>query len=113
MEFREITITAATLDEARRIAEALVGERLAACANILPGAQSIYRWQGAVVRDDEVVILAKTRATLVDAVVARVKALHSYQVPCVVALPIVGANPDYLRWLEEETRDDGAVSQPK
>jgi periplasmic divalent cation tolerance protein len=103
MDFRELTITAANLDEARRIAEALVAERLAACANILPGVHSIYRWQGAVERADEVVILAKTRATLVDAAIARVKALHSYQVPCVVALPIVGGNPEYLRWLEEET----------
>jgi periplasmic divalent cation tolerance protein len=103
MEFRQLTITASSLDEARRIADALVSERLAACANLLPGAQSIYRWQGEIVRADEVLIIAKTRAALVDAVIARVKALHSYQVPCVVALPILAGNPDYLDWLETET----------
>jgi periplasmic divalent cation tolerance protein len=103
MEFRSLYITVATLEEAQRIGEALVVERLAACANILPGAHSIYRWQGKVVRDNEVVIFAKTRATLVDAAIARVKALHSYQVPCVVALPIVAGNPQYLEWLEAET----------
>ena len=104
MELRLLYITAATLDEARRIGEALVAERLAACANILSGAHSIYRWQGEIVRDSEVVIVAKTRAALVDAAIARVKALHSYQVPCVVALPILAGNADYLRWLEEETK---------
>jgi periplasmic divalent cation tolerance protein len=103
MEFRSLYITVATLDEAQRIADALVTERLAACANILPGAQSIYRWQGKIVRDNEVVMIAKTRATLVDAAIARVKALHSYQVPCVVALPILAGNPEYLQWLEAET----------
>ena len=103
MELRSLYITVATLDEAQRIADALVTERLAACANILPGAHSIYRWQGKIVRDNEVVIIAKTRATLVDAAIARVKALHSYQVPCVVALPILAGNPDYLQWLEAET----------
>ncbi len=104
MEFRSLYITTATLEEAQRIGEALVGERLAACANILPGARSIYRWQGQIVRDNEVVIIAKTRAALVEAAIARVKALHSYQVPCVVAHPILAGNPDYLAWLEAETR---------
>jgi periplasmic divalent cation tolerance protein len=103
MEFRVLLITAANAGEARRIADALVEERLAACASILPGVQSVYRWQGAVVRDAEVMVTAKTRAALVDAAVARVKALHGYQVPCVVALPILAGNPDYLRWLETET----------
>ena len=104
MELRLLYITAATLDEARRIGEALVTERLAACTNILPGAHSIYRWQGEIVRDGEVVIVAKTRAALVDAVIARVKALHSYQVPCVVALPILAGNAAYLEWLVEQTQ---------
>ena len=104
MELRLLYITAATLDEARRIGEALVAERLAACANILPGAHSIYRWQGEIVRDSEVVIVAKTRAALVDAAIARVRALHSYQVPCVVALPIVAGNAAYLEWLMEQTQ---------
>jgi periplasmic divalent cation tolerance protein len=104
MEFRSLYITAANLDEATRIGEALVAERLAACANIMPGVQSIYRWQGEIVRDNEVVVIAKTRADLVEPAIARVKALHSYQVPCVVALPILAGNPDYLNWIGAETR---------
>ena len=106
MELRLLYMTAATLDEARRIGEALVAERLAACANILPGAHSVYRWQGEIVHDSEVVIVAKTRADLLDAAIARVKALHSYQVPCVVALPILAGNAAYLEWLVEQTQPE-------
>lgn len=104
MEFRSIYVTAASLDEAKRIGRALVEERLVACVNILPGATSLYRWEGAVHEDAETVFFAKTRAELVDAVVARVTDLHGYDVPCVVALPIEAGNPDYLRCIAAETQ---------
>lgn len=103
MEFRLLYITAATDGEAERIAAALVEERLAACANILPGVASIYRWQGRVERAREVIVVAKTRADLADKAIARAAALHSYEVPGVVALPIDAGHPAYLHWLAAAT----------
>jgi periplasmic divalent cation tolerance protein len=96
-------MTTASPEEARRIGTALVGERLAACVNIIPGMTSIYRWQGRIEEGQETVLVAKTRQEQVPALTERVKAMHSYTVPCVVALPMAGGNPDFLRWIEEET----------
>ncbi len=100
-----VYMTAADEDEAGRIGRALVEERLAACVNVIPGARSFYRWHGEVHDDREVVVIAKTRETLLDALVARVKELHSYDCPCVVALPIAAGNPDFLAWIEAETAE--------
>ncbi len=100
-----VYMTAADEDEAGRIGRALVAERLAACVNVVPGMRSFYRWQGEVRDDREVVVIAKTRETLLDALVARVKELHSYDCPCVVALPIAAGNPDFLAWIEAETAE--------
>jgi periplasmic divalent cation tolerance protein len=102
--YRTLYITAAGLDEARSIADVLVAERLAACANIVPTVESIYHWQGEIVRDREAIVLAKTCADRVEAAIARVKSVHSYSVPCIVALPILTGNADYLAWLRTETR---------
>jgi periplasmic divalent cation tolerance protein len=96
-------ITAASPEEATRIGRTLVEERLAACVNILPGMTSIYRWQGAVETAAETVLIAKTRAGLFERLAARVKELHSYDVPCVVELRVGRGNPDYLGWLAAET----------
>jgi periplasmic divalent cation tolerance protein len=98
-----IYATVPSREEARRIAGAVVGERLAACANILGETTSLYWWEGAVQEDKEVALILKTEEALVDRLTARVKALHSYTVPCVVALPIKTGNPDYLAWIDEET----------
>lgn len=102
-EFNLVYMTASSNDEAIRIGRALVEERLAACANILPGMRSLYWWDGRVQDDKETVLIVKTRAAFVPALTERVKALHSYSVPCVVALPIVAGNPAYLDWLLGET----------
>ena len=110
MATRFLYVTAASADEAKTIGEALVQERLVACANILGPISSIYWWQGQIQRDSEAVLIAKTRAELVERVIARVKALHSYTVPCVVSLPIEQGNPDFLGWVEAETR--GADAKP-
>jgi len=99
-----IYMTAASPEEAHKVGRALVEERLAACMNVIPGMSSCYWWQGKIEEARETVLIAKTRRELVERLTARVKALHSYSVPCVVALPILGGNPDYLRWIEEETR---------
>jgi periplasmic divalent cation tolerance protein len=97
-----IYMTCANSDEAKRLARALVGERLAACANILGPVRSFYWWDGAVQDDGEVALTAKTTPALVDALTARVCELHSYDVPCVVALPLVGGNGEYLAWIGAE-----------
>jgi periplasmic divalent cation tolerance protein len=98
-----IYVTAGSVEEAERIGRALVAERLAACANILPGMRSIYWWDGKMEEASEAVLVLKTWRTNLDSLTARVKALHSYAVPCVVALPIEAGNPDYLAWIAKES----------
>jgi periplasmic divalent cation tolerance protein len=98
-----VYVTAPDLDTADRIGTALVEERLAACANLLPGMRSIYRWQGAVERADETVLLLKTQRSRFDALESRVRALHPYDTPCIVALPIAQGSAPYLDWIESET----------
>jgi len=94
--------------EAETAGRALVEERLAACVNILPGMISHYRWEGAVERGEEVVMLIKTRATLAEAVRAAVKARHSYSTPAILVLPIESVDHTYLAWIMAET--EGAPS---
>lgn len=89
--------------EAARIARILVDERLCACANVISGMRSFYRWQGEVQDDREAVLILKTRDSLADSATERIKALHGYDLPCVVVLPLVGGNPDFLSWIEKET----------
>jgi periplasmic divalent cation tolerance protein len=96
-------VTFPTLDLARSVGASVVSERLAACVNILPAMQSIYRWQGQIERADEVVMLIKTRASLVDAVMAHVQALHPYDTPAIVTLPIASGHPTFLAWIMAET----------
>jgi periplasmic divalent cation tolerance protein len=98
-----VYVTAATRPEAEAIAEALVQDRLAACVNVLGTVQSIYRWQGKVEKADETVLIAKTRAELFDEVRERVKTLHSYDVPCIVAYPMIDGYAPYLEWIKAET----------
>ncbi|TGK02845.1 divalent-cation tolerance protein CutA [Leptospira langatensis] len=103
MGYRTIYTTAKDEDEAMLIAETLVEEKLVACANVIPSMRSVYRWHGRVEHNDEFVVLLKTTAALAEKVVARVKELHSYTVPCVVSWEIKEGNPKYLDWIESET----------
>ena len=96
-------ITAKDTKQALAIARALVTERLAACANILGPIRSIYHWGGQLNDDTEVALIAKTRAALLPKLIARVKQLHTYDCPCIVALPIETGNPDFLDWLAAQT----------
>lgn len=98
-----VYITTKDEEEARRIGKALVSEKLAACVNFHP-IKSILRWQGEISQEDEVAMLAKTKAELVDELVSRVKELHSYEVPCVVVLPVEKGNPDFLEWISQATK---------
>jgi periplasmic divalent cation tolerance protein len=96
-------IIAADAAEAERIAEALVTERLAACVNVLGPVSSTYRWNGAVERATEIALIAKSRRDLFDRLAARVRALHSYETPAIVAWPIIAGDSAYLDWIAAET----------
>jgi periplasmic divalent cation tolerance protein len=98
-----VYITAPDKAAARDIGRALVDARLAACANIFDGMTSVYRWQGRVQEDSEAVLIAKTRADLVPALTEKVRALHRYECPCIVALPVVGGSQAFLDWIDAET----------
>lgn len=98
-----ILVTTGSEAEAETIARALVEERLAACVNILPPVRSIYRWEGKVADDREWLLIIKTQGQRFAAVEEKIKALHSYQVPEVIALPIVQGSTPYLHWLAEES----------
>lgn len=104
MSERFIYITAGSEAEAARLGRSLVEARLAACANVIAPVKSIYWWDGAVQEDTEAALVLKTRADLVDALIAKVKDEHSYDCPCVVSLPIEAGNPDYLAWINAETQ---------
>lgn len=103
MTFCSVYVTASDRDEAVRIGRALVEDRLAACANVIDGARSLYRWEGEVRDDPEAVLILKTRVELMDALASRVKEMHSYDVPCIVSWPILDGNAEYLSWLAAET----------
>jgi periplasmic divalent cation tolerance protein len=91
-------------EQARVIGRILVEERLVACVNIIDGMESIYHWNNAICEDHEAILIAKTRDDLLDQVTLKVKSLHSYTCPCIVALPIKGGNEEYLNWIDEMTR---------
>jgi periplasmic divalent cation tolerance protein len=105
--FVTVYVTTGGPEEAAEIGRALVQARLAACANVLGGLNSIYVWDGAVEESAEAALLLKTRASLVPEVTDWIKKMHEYSCPCIVAWPIAGGNQDYLDWIERETRAPG------
>jgi periplasmic divalent cation tolerance protein len=90
--------------DAERIARALVEERLAACANVVPGVVSVYRWKGVVERENELLLVIKTLADRVEALKARLLELHPYELPEVVVIPIGGGHKAYLEWIADQVR---------
>lgn len=101
---RTVYITAANVDEARKIAKELVANRLAACVNIFDRIQSFYWWEGEIQDDQEVALLAKTKESLVQEVIEKVKSLHSYSCPCIVSIPVLDGNKAFLDWVKQETK---------
>jgi periplasmic divalent cation tolerance protein len=97
--------TANTLDLAQKIASALVGAHEAACVNIVPGIRSVYYWDGKECNDEEFLLLIKSSAEKFEAVRARIRQLHTYQVPEIIALPITAGDPNYLAWLSEGLKE--------
>jgi periplasmic divalent cation tolerance protein len=103
-EFIVVYVMASSAAEGERIAATLVEERLAACVNCVDGVQSVYRWEGKVERNRESLLIVKTRADLLSRLANRVRELHSYTVPEVIALPILQGDQGYLQWLAEQLR---------
>ncbi len=105
-DYRAVYITAESPEQAAQIGRTLVEERLVACVNIIKDTQSIYWWQGSIQEDNESILIAKTHSDCLSALTDRVKALHSYDCPCVVsfALQENEGNHDYLEWIEAEAK---------
>lgn len=107
MENREnvvIFITTGTDEEAHRIANMLLTQKKVACVNILPKVRSLFWWQDKLDSAQESLLIVKTRASLLSEIVSMVREVHSYDVPEVIALPIIGGNPDYLEWIGKEVK---------
>lgn len=97
-------VTVADRAQALSIGRVLVEERLAACVNIGGAIDSIYRWRGKIEQEQETTLIIKTAKRHIPALIKRVRELHSYDVPCIVAFDIIDGCPDYLQWLEDETK---------
>ena len=106
MSVRLIYVTCENRSDALKIAKSVVSDRLAACANILGDITSVYWWNGEIQEGHEVVLILKTHADLVDKLTAAIKELHSYDCPCVVAMPIDGGNNAFLDWIADETQNE-------
>lgn len=102
MEYRSVYITCKDEAEAHSIGHTLISEKLAACVNYFP-INSIYRWQGRIEESSEAAVIAKTTAALAKPLVERVKQIHSYELPCIVAWKIESGNPAFLDWIGEST----------
>ncbi len=99
-----IYITTSSINEAKKIGSALVEEKLVACSNIISPISSIYSWQGKICDDKEALMILKTKRILFKQIVERVEKIHSYDVPEIIALPIIDGSDKYLSWINEETK---------
>jgi periplasmic divalent cation tolerance protein len=99
-----IFTTVGNKKEARRVAQAVLQKKLAACVNILDNLESVFWWQGKIDAAKEVLLMIKSKKRLLPKVIKLIKSRHSYEVPEIIALPIIAANPDYLRWIDDAVR---------
>ena len=102
-KFCWVYMTAGSVEEAKSIGQMLVVQNLAACVNLLENMTSIYKWEEKLEESKEVIMIAKTRKTLMPKLIETVNSLHSYDCPCILELPIQGGNPDFLSWIERKT----------
>ncbi len=102
--YRFVSVTCASVAEARKIGRSVVEKKLAACANIVNGVESIYRWKGRVEREREVLVLMKTTVRRLRELEREVNRVHSYDVPEFIVLPIVAGSREYLKWVKENAR---------
>ena len=106
MEMALVDMTMKNREKAEKIGSTLVQERLAACVNIIDGMKSIYFWEGKLEETNETVLIAKTRMSLSRDITVEVKKCHSYQCPAILVIPIQGGNPDFLKWVFENTSEE-------
>ncbi|GBD94664.1 divalent-cation tolerance protein CutA [bacterium BMS3Abin05] len=102
-----VYVTVPSKKDGERIAHRLVETHLAACVNIIPHVESIYRWKGRIQMEGEFLLIIKTVRSQLNDLIKKIEKLHSYEVPEIVALPIVGGSARYLNWLDDETRPEG------
>ena len=102
-KFCWVYMTAGSVEEAKSIGQILVGQNLAACVNLLENMTSIYNWEDKIEESQEVIMIAKTRKTLMPKLIEKVNSLHSYDCPCILELPIQGGNLDFLSWIKSQT----------
>lgn len=103
-EFVVIFVTASTEEEAKKIESTLLDQRKAACVNIILGIKSSFWWKGEIETAQEVLLVIKTKTSKLNEIIRIVKEIHSYETPEVIALPIIGGNEDYLRWIGKEVK---------
>jgi len=104
MQYVIAYVTTRDQEEAKRIGEAVVREKLVACANIVPSIQSIYWWKGSIEDERESLLMLKTKKALAAKLIKRVKELHSSEIPCIDIIPVVDGNKEYFKWIEDVTR---------
>ena len=102
-KFCWVYMTAGSIEEAKSIGQILVVQNLAACVNLLENMTSIYNWEDKMEESQEVIMIAKTRKTLMPKLIEKVNSLHSYDCPCILELPIQGGDPDFLSWIKSQT----------
>ena len=102
-KFCWVYMTAGSIEEAKSIGQILVVQNLAACVNLLENMTSIYKWEEKLEESQEVIMIAKTRKTLMPKLIETVNSIHSYDCPCILELPIQGGNPDFLSWIKSQT----------
>lgn len=99
-----VFVTCANIEQAKNISEALIKEKLAACVNLINPVNSLFWWQGKVDSSEEILLIIKTKKRLFIKLEKLVKSLHSYDVPEIIALPIIAGNKKYLKWIDDSTR---------
>lgn len=102
-----VIVTVPDEEHGERLARCLVEERLAACVNLVPGIRSLYKWKGELCQDQEVLLLIKTRRELLESLVKKVRGIHPYELPEILALDVAGGLADYLAWVSQETASGG------
>lgn len=99
-----VLVTASSKEEARKLASGLLKEKLAACINVIDGLESHFRWQGKIDKAKEALLIIKTKKPLFNKLVKKIKSLHSYEIPEIIALPIIAGYKEYLDWIDDSTR---------
>ena len=107
-KFIMIITTVNSDSAAKKIAQALIEEKLAACVNIIPSVTSIFRWEGKVSTESELILIAKSKEKLFDEIKDKILSLHPYKLPEIITVPIVDGSKEYLKWVEDELKDISA-----